>query len=67
MTLHSLRHSHASALIAAGTDAATVSRRLGHGKPDGDPWRLCESLFDRGDAAAAEVIEDVLGGRKTDR
>ena len=28
--LHSLRHSHASALIAAGIDPITVSRRLGH-------------------------------------
>ena len=27
---HSLRHSHASALIAAGIDPITVSRRLGH-------------------------------------
>jgi integrase len=28
--LHSLRHVHASMLIAAGTDILTVSRRLGH-------------------------------------
>jgi integrase len=30
MTFHSLRHSHASALIAAGWDIAEVSARLGH-------------------------------------
>ena len=30
---HALRHSHASALIAAGIDIVTVSRRLGHGSP----------------------------------
>ena len=29
-TLHSLRHSHASQLIAAGMDVLTISRRLGH-------------------------------------
>ncbi len=33
VSLHALRHSHASALIAAGKDALTVSRRLGHASP----------------------------------
>jgi integrase len=32
-TLHSLRHTHASTLIAAGLDVLTISRRLGHGTP----------------------------------
>lgn len=32
-TLHSLRHTHASHLIAAGLDILTISRRLGHGSP----------------------------------
>jgi integrase len=30
VTLHSLRHTHASMLISAGVDVLTVSRRLGH-------------------------------------
>lgn len=30
VTFHALRHSHASALLAAGVDVLTVSRRLGH-------------------------------------
>jgi integrase len=30
VTLHSLRHIHASVLIASGMDVLTVSRRLGH-------------------------------------
>ena len=30
VTLHSLRHTHASMLIAAGVDILTISRRLGH-------------------------------------
>ena len=30
---HALRHTHASALIAAGIDVVTVSKRLGHGTP----------------------------------
>lgn len=30
-TFHSLRHTHASTLIASGLDILTISRRLGHG------------------------------------
>jgi integrase len=33
VTLHSLRHTHASMLIASGVDIITVSRRLGHCSP----------------------------------
>jgi integrase len=32
-TFHSLRHTHASSLIAAGIDVLSISRRLGHGSP----------------------------------
>jgi integrase len=33
VTLHTLRHTHASQLIAAGIDIITISRRLGHHSP----------------------------------
>jgi integrase len=33
VTLHSLRHTHASMLIASGMDILTISRRLGHSSP----------------------------------
>jgi integrase len=33
VSFHSLRHSHASALIAAKIDVVKVSRRLGHSSP----------------------------------
>ena len=33
ISLHALRHTHASSLIAAGVDILTVSRRLGHASP----------------------------------
>jgi integrase len=34
ITFHALRHSHASQLIDAGVDIVTISKRLGHAKPD---------------------------------
>jgi integrase len=33
VTLHALRHTHVSQLIAAGLDVVTVSRRIGHSNP----------------------------------
>jgi len=33
VSLHALRHTHASQLIASGVDVLTISRRLGHGAP----------------------------------
>ena len=33
VSLHALRHTHASQLIASGMDILTISRRLGHGSP----------------------------------
>ncbi len=59
VTLHALRHSHASALIASGTDPVVVSRRLGHGSP-AVTMSVYAHLFDRGDEQAAEQIDAVL-------
>jgi integrase len=58
--LHSLRHAHASALIAAGVDPLTISRRLGHGTP---AFTLATygHLFANTDAAAARVLDAALG------
>ncbi len=58
-TLHALRHSHASALIASGADPVTVSRRLGHGSPV-VTMSVYAHLFDRSDEAAAKAIDAVL-------
>jgi integrase len=60
VTLHALRHAHASALIAAGADPVTVSRRLGHGSPV-ITMSIYAHLFDRSDEAAAKAIDAVLG------
>jgi integrase len=57
---HSLRHSHASALIAAGIDVVKVSRRLGHSSPV-ITLGVYSHLFGEGDDGAAAAIEKVLG------
>jgi integrase len=56
VTLHALRHSHASALIASGADPVTVSRRLGHGSP-AITMSVYAHLFDRSDEDAAQAID----------
>jgi integrase len=33
VSFHALRHTHVSALIAAGLDVVAVSRRIGHANP----------------------------------
>ncbi|MGA7609049.1 MAG: tyrosine-type recombinase/integrase, partial [Xanthobacteraceae bacterium] len=56
VTLHSLRHTHVSSLIAAGVDILTISRRLGHASPTitlGVYGHLVSNTDDR----AAQVME----------
>jgi integrase len=57
-TLHSLRHTHASTLIAAGLDVLTISRRLGHGSP-AITLNVYAHLLKPDDRAAA-VMEEAL-------
>ena len=59
ITFHSLRHSHASALIAAGIDVVTVSRRLGHASP-ALTLSVYSHLFTNTDDQAAAVIDAAL-------
>lgn len=56
---HALRHSHASALIAAGLDVVAVSNRLGHASPS-ITLNVYAHLFHKTDDAAAAAIEAVL-------
>ena len=56
VTFHSLRHTHASQLIAAGMDVLTVSRRLGHGSP-AITLNVYSHAFERKDTTAAAIIE----------
>jgi integrase len=57
-TFHSLRHTHASTLIAAGLDVLTISRRLGHGSPV-ITLGVYGHLFKTDDRAAA-IMEKAL-------
>jgi integrase len=59
VTLHALRHSHASALIATGQDVVTVSRRLGHASPT-ITLSVYAHLFGQTDQAAASAIDELL-------
>ena len=60
---HALRHSHASALIAAGVDVVSVAKRLGHAKPT-ITLAVYSHAFQRDDSAAAAAIEAVMRTRK---
>jgi integrase len=63
-TLHSLRHTHASTLIAAGLDVLTISRRLGHGSP-AITLNVYGHLFKPDDRAAA-IMEKALSGLRSE-
>jgi integrase len=55
-TLHGLRHTHVSQLIAAGLDVLTISRRIGHAS-SAITLGVYGHLFRNTDARAAEIIE----------
>ncbi|RTL63701.1 MAG: site-specific integrase [Hyphomicrobiales bacterium] len=59
VSFHALRHTHASALIAAGLDVVIVSRRLGHASPT-TTLRVYAHLFQKDDSAAAGAIEAAM-------
>jgi integrase len=56
ITLHALRHTHASMLIASGMDVVTLSRRLGHASPT-VTLNVYGHLFSNTDDRAAEITE----------
>jgi integrase len=58
-TFHALRHCHASQLIDAGVDIVTISKRLGHAKPD-ITLRIYAHMFRKDDSKAAAAINAAL-------
>jgi integrase len=61
VTLHALRHTHVSQLIAAGLDVVTVSRRIGHSNPT-VTLTVYAHLFGNTDERASAIVEAALAG-----
>ena len=59
MSFHSLRHTSASLMIAAGVDILTISRRLGHRKAS-VTLDTHGHLIQGKDAEAASKLEGLL-------
>jgi integrase len=59
VTWHALRHTHASMLIAAGVDIATIAKRLGHASP-ATTLKVYAHCFKRDDRAAADAIDALV-------
>jgi integrase len=55
-TLHGLRHTHVSQLIAAGLDVLTISRRIGHASA-AITLNVYSHMFSDTDTRAAEIME----------
>jgi integrase len=59
VTFHALRHTHASQLIDQGVDIVTISKRLGHAKPD-ITLRTYAHMFRKDDSRAAAAINAAM-------
>jgi integrase len=59
VTFHCLRHTHASQLIDHGVDIVTISKRLGHAKPD-ITLRVYAHMFRKDDSRAAAAINAAM-------
>jgi len=64
ISFHTLRHSHASALIAAGLDIVTVSRRLGHANPQITLRVYAHTFSVNKDQEAARLMAAVMEKRR---
>jgi integrase len=62
VTLHSLRHTHASMLLASGVDIMTVCRRLGHSSPT-ITLQTYAHLIHGGDDRAAAIMDQFFGSK----
>ena len=64
-SLHGLRHTHVSQLIAAGLDVLTISRRIGHASP-AITLSVYGHMFKNTDIRAAEIMEAAFARVRTD-
>ena len=63
VTLHGLRHTNATLLIAAGTNIRTVAARLGHSRAS-TTANIYAHAIQSADAIAAEALDAVLAPKK---
>jgi integrase len=61
ISFHSLRHTHASQLIAGGVPITEIAHRLGHQSPT-TTLSIYAHLFRKDDSKAAAVINAAMGG-----
>lgn len=66
ITIHSLRHTNATLLIAAGVNVRTVSARLGHAQTS-TTLDIYSHAIQSADAAASEAIGSVVHRKQTKR
>ena len=59
LTVHGMRHTHASILIFSGADILTISKRLGHSSTD-ITWNTYGHLMPNADRNCADKISDIL-------
>jgi integrase len=59
ISLHSLRHTHASQLLSEGVPIPTVSKRLGHANPT-ITLKLYSQVLESDESAAAQRWDDAL-------
>ena len=62
--IHTLRHTNATLLIAAGENIRTVSRRLGHSQTS-TTSNIYSHAIESADARAAETLENILAPVKS--
>ena len=62
VTMHSLRHTHATQLLGAGVDAKTVSKRLGHSSV-AFTLQTYTHVMNEMENTAADAIAKVLAGK----
>jgi site-specific recombinase XerD len=62
VTLHDLRRTHATALVAAGVDLKTIQYRMGH-RDIATTLKIYAQVTEAGKALAAGVMEDYFAGQ----
>jgi integrase len=62
ISLHSMRHTHASLLIASGMDVLTISRRLGHASAT-VTLSVYGHMITGSDDKAAQIVDQMFGSK----